>query len=445
MMIEFAETSVQAADAPADIDTAPALPAVAVAPAPQQLSAGETQWWFDARKMTGKAILANVEESNCTHIVLEHGQHRAYGTAKQKVVFIESPAQLKDLEKDAWVITRDEAIRRKAAAMGHKCGLFIEVTDLEAEFPYCIAVCERGDDFAVIDIEHATYIPYELLLAKTDGKPMMIFRSVPIKGLDGVVDDVNQSLNAFATMEHGIGVLMRTEEPEVIASLTRGLSRRQDSKLPLVKARVEEVQHTGLGHRVCVDTTSMMTAGEGMIVGSTGWGGLFVCSETHYLPHMNLREFRVNAGGVHSYIWGPGDNVMYLSEMEGGSEVLCVDLHGNSRVITVGRAKIERRPLLKIRCSVALEDVGPELRDAVLRANALARDVTPAHETTPLEDPNRIYLNTFLQNDWHVRLMGADGKIRHATLVQPGDTLLAHVALPGRHTGIRVEEHIIEK
>lgn len=442
MMIELGETPADAVPATQADSVVPAAPAAVPV---QQLSAGETQWWFDARKMTGKAILANVEDSNCTHIVLEHGQHRAFRTAKRKVVFVDSPAQLKDLEADAWVITRDEAIRRKAAALGHKCGLFIEVTDLEAEFPYCIAVCERGDDFAVIDIEHATYIPYELLLAKTDGKPMMIFRSVPIKGLDGVVDDVNQSLNAFATMEHGIGVLMRTEQPEVIASLTRGLSRRQDSRLPLVKARVEEVQHTGLGHRVCVDTTSMMTAGEGMIVGSTGWGGLFVCSETHYLPHMNLREFRVNAGGVHSYIWGPGDNVMYLSEMEGGSEVLCVDLHGNCRVITVGRAKIERRPLLKIRCSVALEDVSPDLRAAVLRANALVNEVTPAHESAPLEDPNRIYINTFLQNDWHVRLMGGDGKIRHATLVQPGDTLLAHVALPGRHTGIRVEEHIIEK
>ncbi len=40
-----------------------------------------------------------------------------------------------------------------------------------------------------------------------------------------------------------------------------------------------------------------------MIIGSTGWGGIFVCSGTHYLPHMNLREFRVNIGAVHSYIW----------------------------------------------------------------------------------------------------------------------------------------------
>jgi 3-dehydroquinate synthase class II len=317
--------------------------------------------------------------------------------------------------------------------------------DLESEFPYCIEVCERGDDFVVIEIEHATYIPYELLLAKTEGHPTTILRQVPIKGLQGVVDDINQSLNAFATMEHGIGVLLRTEHAEVVESLAQRVERRKDTRLTLVKARVEEVQHTGLGHRVCVDSTSMMSAEEGMIVGSTGWGGLFVCSETHYLPHMNLREFRVNAGAVHSYIWGPDDNVKYLSEMRAGAEVLCVDVHGNSRVVTVGRAKIERRPLLKIRCSVSLESVSLELQQAVCSANAAKRAVTPSHETLALEDLNRIYLNTFLQNDWHVRLMGADGKVRHAPLVQPGDELLAHVALPGRHTGLRITEHIIEQ
>jgi 3-dehydroquinate synthase class II len=194
-------------------------------------------------RQAGKTILPAVEASNCTHIVLDHGQHRSFATRKQKVVAVDTPSQLKDLEAGAWVLTRDDAVRRKAVAAGHKAGLFINVVDLQAEFPYCISVCERGDDFVVIDIAHATYIPYELLLAKTEGKSTMIFRNVPIKGLDGVVDDVNQSLNAFATMEHGIGVVMRTEQPEVIASLTQGLARRQDSALKLVKARRTSAAH----------------------------------------------------------------------------------------------------------------------------------------------------------------------------------------------------------
>ena len=60
-----------------------------------------------------------------------------------------------------------------------------------------------------------------------------------------------------------------------------------------------------MGDRGCIDTTSIMTKDEGMIVGSTSAGGILVCSETHYLPYMELRPFRVNAGGVHSYVLSP--------------------------------------------------------------------------------------------------------------------------------------------
>jgi 3-dehydroquinate synthase class II len=188
-----------------------------------------------------------------------------------------------------------------------------------------------------------------------------------------------------------------------------------------------------------------MTAEEGMIVGSTGWGGIFVCSETHYLPHMNLREFRVNAGGVHSYIWGPNNNALYLSEMKAGTEVLCADIRGNTRVVTVGRAKIERRPLLKIRVSVSLDNLNADVRATVEAISEAQMAVTPPGDKLAVEELRCVYINTFLQNDWHVRVMGADGKTRHSTLVQPGDELFAHVELPGRHTGLKVTEHILER
>src|SRR5262249_49187489 len=149
-------------------------------------------------------------------------------------------------------------------------------------------------------------------------------------------------------------------------------------RMPLVEAEVVAVEHTGLGHRVCVDTTTLMTPEEGMMVGSTGWGGPFGCSGTHYPPHMNLREVRRNAGGVHSYVWGPNNVALYLSELRAGGRVLAVDTAGRTRVVTVGRVKIERRPLLLIEARVKPDD------------------------------PPERYIKTFLQNDWHVRVMGAD-------------------------------------
>lgn len=407
--------------------------------------AGETQWWFDARDAKDETLRDAVEKSSCTHIVLNFDQLADYRTRKQKVVWLDNISHLDVLEYGVWVFTASEEIHRAAIARKYKAGLLINVNDLKKEFPYCIAVCERGDDFVVIDIEHATYIPYELLLAKAEGKKTRILRSVPIKGLKNIVRDVDQSLNAFATMEQGVGVLFKTSQVGSIQSLSKNLQGRQSSLLSLLSAEVVEVQHTGLGSRVCVDTTSMMTAEEGMIIGSTGWGGIFVCSETHYLPHMNLREFRVNAGAVHSYIWGKDGTAMYLSEMEAGSEVLCTNKNGSARVVSIGRAKIERRPLLKIKCRVPLSQVNKHIAEAASKDALLKRNVTPDGEAIASADENYIYLNTFLQNDWHVRVMGDDGKIRHCTLLQPGDRVLAYVDLPGRHTGLRVTEHILEK
>lgn len=407
--------------------------------------AGETQWWFDARDVNDPALITAVEKSNCTHIVLSLEQVSSSSTAKTKVVWLDDSAKLEGLAPSVWVFTSSEEIRAAASAQKHKAGLLISVNDLDKEFPYCISVCERGDDFVVIDIEHATYIPYELLLAKAEGKHTQILRSVPIKGLKNIVAEVDQSLNAFATMEQGVGVLFRTGHIGSIQSLSKNLQDRQSSHMDLVAAEIVEIQHTGLGSRVCVDTTSMMTAEEGMIIGSTGWGGIFVCSETHHLPHMNLRDFRVNAGAVHSYIWGKDGTAMYLSEMEAGTEVLCMNQNGTARVVCVGRAKIERRPLLKIKCRVPLSQVHPRIAEAARKDALLKRKVTPNGESIAGADEHYLYLNTFLQNDWHVRVMGHDGKIRHCTLLQAGDQLMAFVDIPGRHTGLRVTEHILEK
>ncbi len=407
--------------------------------------AGNTLWWYDARGVDDSAVLQEVEAGNCTHLVLAPDQVATLQTRKQRVIWVEALSDLERLPTDVWVFTSLEAVRGAAVARGHKAGLMVNVVDLQSEFPACVSLCERGDDFLVIDIEHATYIPYELLIAKAEASGTQVLRSVPIRGLQKVVGEVDQSLNALATMEQGVGVLFRSRDVQTLRALTAGLRNRQTTRLPLVEAEVIEVRHTGLGHRVCVDTTSLMTAEEGMIVGSTGWGGIFVCSETHYLPHMNLREFRVNAGGVHSYVWTPEGKALYLSEIGAGSEVLCVNKDGTARVVSVGRAKVERRPLLQVVCRVPTASLSPELREAVAAEASTRRRVTPDGETIAGSDEHHIVINTFLQNDWHVRVMGADGVVRHGTLLQPGDKVLAHVDLPGRHTGLRVTEHIVEK
>ena len=373
----------------------------------------DRQWWFDARGIKADVVDA-AYQSNCFALLIEPDQSRQIMTAKQKVVWAERPEAMDGLADDVWVLSADEDVVTRARRSGRRAGLFLDVRDLEAEFPRCEQAVKRGYDFVVVNMHHATYIPFELLLAEAEALPTRILRSVPIAGLQGTVDEVNQALNAFGTLEEGVDVLFRSQNARDIKELGERIEQRLRGKMELIEAEVIEVRHTGLGHRVCVDTTTLMTAEEGMIVGSTGWGGLFVCSETHYLPHMNLREFRVNAGAVHSYVWGPKHVAGYLSELSAGSEVLAVDVQGNTRVVTVGRVKVERRPLILIKSRVRL-------------------------------DGNDVFINTFLQNDWHVRVMGADHEVRNSTLVRPGDRLLAYADEPGRHTGIKVSESIVEK
>ena len=353
-------------------------------------------------------------QSNCFAIVMNVDQQNHIMTGKQRVVWIEQAASLQGLAKDLWVLTPDENVLSEARQAGYRAGLFLDIKDLEAQFPRCENAVKRGYDFVVINMHHATYIPFELLLAEAEQLPTRVLRVVPIAGLDGAVDEVSQALNAFGTLEEGVDVLFGSQDAKDIKELGGQIEQRLRGKMDLAEAEVVEVRHTGLGHRVCVDTTTLMTPEDGMIVGSTGWGGIFVCSETHYLPHMNLREFRVNAGAVHSYIWGPNNIAGYLSELRAGSEVLAVDVNGNSRVVTVGRVKVERRPLILIKSRVQ-------------------------------RDGQEIFINTFLQNDWHVRVMGADRKVRNSTLLRPGEKLLAFTDTPGRHTGIRVTETIVER
>jgi 3-dehydroquinate synthase II/3-amino-4-hydroxybenzoic acid synthase len=49
-----------------------------------------------------------------------------------------------------------------------------------------------------------------------------------------------------------------------------------------------------------------------------------------------------------------------------------------------------------------------------------------------------------MQDDWHVRIFSDDAKPLNITELRPGDKVLGHVAVPGRHVGIKVDEHIIE-
>ena len=187
-------------------------------------------------------------------------------------------------------------------------------------------------------------------------------------------------------------MLFPLEGVQEVARLNEYLSSASRTQLELTEATVTRVEHAGMGYRGCVDTASLFAQDEGMLVGSTSAGGILVCAEVHYLPYMNLRPFRVNAGAVHSYVWTPEGRTAYITDLEVGTQVLAVNTAGVARPVLVGRVKTEVRPLRLI-----------------------------------VADAGGTRINVLLQDDWHVRIFDANGDVRNCSTVEPGDKLLSHI------------------
>ena len=97
--------------------------------------------------------------------------------------------------------------------------------------------------------------------------------------------------------------------------------------LKLSPVKVTAIKAVGMGDRVCVDTCSLMSVGEEMLVGSQSRAYFLVQSESEDSPYVAARPFRVNAGAVHAYV-KVGDKTRYLSDPKSGDEVTVVDKEG---------------------------------------------------------------------------------------------------------------------
>jgi len=222
-------------------------------------------------------------------------------------------------------------------------------------------------------------------------------------------DSVDESKLFLETMERGAdGIIFVPSSIEDVKRMSDLLSR-QLPKQELAEGAVKQIRHLGLGDRVCVDTCSLLSIGEGMLIGSSSSGMFLIHSETYESEYVASRPFRVNAGAVHAYILLPDGSTKYLSELKSGDEVLVVDFKGNSRPAVVGRVKIERRPLLLIEADV-----------------------------------NGQLYSTIVQNAETIRLVAGD-TAKSVTELMPGDRVMIRVEAGGRHFGSSVEETIREK
>jgi 3-amino-4-hydroxybenzoic acid synthase len=280
-------------------------------------------------------------------------------------------------------------------ATGVPCGRYVEVTDAASLELACR--CARTDPYTVLDFRDPTKIPLEIVLAAAAGAAGSVIT---------VVADPTDARVVFGVLEHGSdGVLMA---PAAVGDATRlkaaALPHTEDVKL--VELTVSGIRHVGMGERACIDTCTYLRKDEGILVGAQARGMLLCASETHPLPYMPTRPFRVNAGAVMSYTLIAGGHTRYLSELGAGDTALAVDAEGRTRVVTVGRTKIETRPLLYI------EAVAPDGRT----------------------------VKAIVQDDWHVRILGPDAVPLNSTALRTGDVVLGYLPAHDRHVGYPIDE-----
>ncbi len=273
----------------------------------------------------------------------------------------------------------------------------VEIT-ISSEKDEAKALKHPAERLLLIKTSDWKVIPLENLVAKRG------------KGLLAWVHNADEAKIALEIMERGVdGVVLATSDLSEIKR-TAAVVREQGERLSLIQATIKSVRPLGMGDRVCVDTITNMKPGQGMLIGNSSSGMFLVHAENVETPYCATRPFRVNAGAVHAYLRVPDGKTSYLADLSIGDSVLIIDHQGRSEVGFVGRAKVEKRPMMLV-------------------------------EATYKGKP----LSLVMQNAETIRLTKVGGEPVSITHLKAGDRVLSYVEEAGRHFGVKIDETIVEK
>jgi len=283
---------------------------------------------------------------------------------------------------------------------GKKIGMRFKVLS-NADIEKILQFAKAGLDFVIIEVKDWKIIPLENIIAKLHKVHTEIF---------AVANTPDEVRKMFSILEIGVdGVIFSTSSINEVKETLVYLGTKNFDLRP---AKILEIKEVGNGERVCVDTASILGRGEGMLIGSRSNFLFLVHNESVGSSFTSPRPFRVNAGAVHCYTLSPDGTTNYLSELETGSEVLVINSHGKARRATVGRSKIESRPMLMIKAQIG-DEVG----------------------------------GIIAQNAETIRFVRPNGHLVSVTHLKKGDIVLAYSKpATGRHFGMEVDdEYIVEK
>ncbi len=291
-----------------------------------------------------------------------------------------------------------------------KRGIILELTT-KADEQKVIELSKINEvDFIIVSAKDWKIIPFENLIAKMHTNDTELIASV---------ENLKEAELMLKTLEIGTdGVLITPIEVDDIIKLKKLLVSGYD--IDLARAKVIDIQNIPESERVCVDTTSLLSYGEGMLIGSTAKGFALVHAEVFETQFVSSRPFRVNAGDVSAYILVPSDTkdeiyqTKYLSELKGGDRVIVVKTNGEARNITVGRVKIETRPMLRLELEIDKQG-------------------------------KKVKINYIGQNAETIRLVNSDGDPVSIVDIKVGDEVLVHIGPGATHFGTKIDETIVEK
>ena len=240
--------------------------------------------------------------------------------------------------KDNLNESADLAKANEAKNSGKTVCAYIVITDKLHE--QLAVTLGRVVDYIILVATDWTIIPLENIIADLQKENVNIIAAVK---------NADDAKVAMETLEVGTdGVIFEPQEFAQIKDIANLIDELSTESYSLKDLTITNVEPVGSGDRVCIDTTTMMKPGEGMLIGSYSKAMFFIHSESLESEYVASRPFRVNAGPVQAYVMVPGNKTRYLSELETGDEVLIVDKDGKTKKSIVGRSKIEKRPLLLI-------------------------------------------------------------------------------------------------
>jgi len=333
-------------------------------------------------------FLSQLESEGINMVYLDP---KKLGKKKTKLltVFPSSIAKYVVLEKEGVSKPKGKKVGRKFKVLSN------------ADIENILSAAKKGLDFVIVEVKDWKIIPLENIIAKLHKIHTKIF---------AIARTPKEVRKMFSILDVGVdGVIFSTSS---INEVREAMVYLGTSSFEMRSAKIIEIKEVGDGERVCVDTASMLHKGEGMLIGNRSNFFFLVHNESVGSSFTSPRPFRVNAGAVHCYTLAPDGTTNYLSEVETGSEVLILNSKGKARRVTVGRSKIERRPMLMIKAAIGNEIGGIIAQDA---------------ETIRFVKPN--------------------GQLISVTHLKKGDTVMVHVKpAMGRHFGMEVsDEYILEK